>query len=147
WEGEFDAEAHRAHYRAYVQENGISASARRALEDADIQPARCGRERTARLSQPERELYFWILRQFATASPPDGEATRATARRIGLDPDNAFGALARDDLVHADESGRPLAAYPFSAEKRGHRVLIDGKHRVQAMCAIDALGIAPMLGL
>ena len=26
-------------------------------------------------------------------------------------------------------------------------MLIDGKHRVEAMCAIDALGISPMLGL
>jgi len=147
WEGEFDADAHRARYRAYVQENGTSASARRALEAADIRPARCGRQRTARLSQPEREFYFWILRQFAAAAPPDRGAMRAAARRIGLDPDNAFAALGRDDLVHADESGRPVVAYPFSAEERGHRVLIDGKHRVQAMCAIDALGIAPMLDL
>src|SRR6266849_1020516 len=120
----------------------------RWLNDAlGVRPARCGRQRTARLSRPEREFYFWILRQFAAAAPPDRGATRAAARRIGLDPDNAFAALARDDLVHADESGRPVVAYPFSAEERGHRVLIDGKHRVQAMCAIDARGIAPMLDL
>jgi hypothetical protein len=38
-------------------------------------------------------------------------------------------------------------AYPFSAEPRGHRVLVDGERWVEAMCAIDALGIAPMLVL
>jgi len=53
--------------------------------------------------------------------------------------------LARDDLVHTDADGRPVVAYPFSANDRGHRVLIDGARTVQAMCAIDALGIAPML--
>jgi hypothetical protein len=38
-------------------------------------------------------------------------------------------------------------AYPFSGPPRGHRVLIDGQRWVEAMCAIDALGIAFMLGL
>jgi hypothetical protein len=54
--------------------------------------------------------------------------------------------LAAEDLVHADAgSGVVLVAYPFSATPRGHRVLIDGEQWVEAMCAIDALGIAPML--
>ena len=55
--------------------------------------------------------------------------------------------LARDDLVHTDRDGRPVVAYPFSARERGHRVLINETHEVEAMCAIDAFGIAPMLGL
>src|SRR5437764_10678404 len=59
--------------------------------------------------------------------------------------DEALVALARDDLVHTDGDGRPVVAYPFSARDRGHRILIDGLHEVEAMCAIDALGIAPML--
>jgi len=40
-----------------------------------------------------------------------------------------------------------VVAYPFSARDRGHRVLIERLHEVEAMCAIDALGIAPMLEL
>jgi hypothetical protein len=36
-------------------------------------------------------------------------------------------------------------AYPFSGTPRGHRVRIDGEHWVEAMCAVDALGIAAML--
>jgi hypothetical protein len=55
--------------------------------------------------------------------------------------------FARDDLVHLDKDGRPRVAYPFSASDRGHHVVIDGTSEVQAMCAIDALGIAPMLDL
>jgi hypothetical protein len=118
-----------------------------ALDAAGIAPERHGQARAARLSQSEREFYYWILRQFAAAIPPDAEATRASASRFGPELDDALAVLARDDLVHADEKGRPVVASPFSAEARGHRVLVDGKHRVRAMCAIDALGIAPMLEL
>jgi len=51
------------------------------------------------------------------------------------------------NLVHHDPAtGAILVAYPFSRTPRGHRVLINGTHQVEAMCAIDALGIAPMLG-
>src|SRR5436190_4698596 len=116
-----------------------------ALEMAAIRPERRGRRRLSGLTPPERDLYRWILQRFAAAAPPSGEATRATALELGLDPDEALAALARDDLVHTERDGRPVVAYPFSARERGHRVLIDGLHEVEAMCAIDALGIAPML--
>jgi Alkylmercury lyase len=118
-----------------------------ALELAEIRPERRGRRRLDSLSEPERKLYRWILQRFATAEPPSRGATRATALELGLDSAEAFAALARDDLVHTDGDGRPVIAYPFSARDRGHRVLIDGLHQVEAMCAIDALGIAPMLEL
>ena len=118
-----------------------------ALRAADIRPERTGAARTGRLSAAERGLYFWMLREFAAARPPSGEATRATATGFGIDPAEALTVLAREDLVHVDANGCPVVAYPFSAKPRGHKVLIDGEHWVQAMCAIDALGIAPMLGL
>lgn len=118
-----------------------------ALRAAAIPPERQGKARVAPLSLAEREFYFWILRQFAAAAPPSADAARDAAQRIGLDPDEALATLARHDLVHADANGRPVVAYPFSSEARGHRALIDGRHRVQAMCAIDALGIGPMLEL
>src|SRR5581483_7891505 len=51
------------------------------------------------------------------------------------------GALAREDLVHTDDEGAITVAYPFSAHPRGHEVTLGGRV-VQAMCAIDALGIA-----
>ena len=81
------------------------------------------------------------------ATPLSGEATHAAADALGLDAEEAFQVFARDDLVHVDATGRPVVTYPFSAKPRGHRVLIDGERWVEAMCAIDALGIAPMLGL
>lgn len=117
-----------------------------ALEVAEIRPDRWGRRRLAGLSPAERRFYVWILRQFAAAAPPSAAATRAAADELDLDPQQALPTLAREDLVHTDD-GRPLVAYPFSANDRGHRVLVDGLRKVQAMCAIDALGIAPMLDL
>jgi hypothetical protein len=41
--------------------------------------------------------------------------------------------------------GAILVAYPFSGRATAHRVQLEGRE-VYAMCAIDALGIAPMLG-
>ena len=118
-----------------------------ALDAAGIRPERRGRARLSGLTRPQRELYRWILNQFAAASPPSSEATHTAARELGLDPTEASQAFAREDLVHLDSEGRPQVAYPFSAGDRGHLVVIDGTSEVQAMCAIDALGIAPMLDL
>jgi hypothetical protein len=118
-----------------------------ALRAADVRPERHGAARTHRLCASYRELYFWILREFTAARPPSEQATRAAATRVGIDLEDALAVLAREDLVHVDARGRPLVAYPFSATPRGHRVRIDGQRWVEAMCAIDALGIAPMLGL
>jgi hypothetical protein len=118
-----------------------------ALRAADIPEGRRGAARVSQLSRPERGFYFWILRQFALAAPPSAEATRAAAVALDLDPGHALAVLARDDLVHSDSNEQPTVAYPFSANERGHNVLIDDTHEVQAMCAIDALGIAPMLNL
>jgi hypothetical protein len=118
-----------------------------ALELADISPERFGRARIARLAPAERRFYRWILREFAGSTPPSAEATRAAAEEFALVPEQALELLAREDLVHTDDDGRPVVAYPFAGNDRGHRVLIDRAYEVQAMCAIDALGIAPMLDL
>ncbi len=124
----------------------MTAALQMALDATGISRERHGGARTQGLSAAERSFYFWILRSFAAGTPPEGEPTRRAAARFGLDADQALAVFARQDLVHADASGRPVVAYPFSAEERGHRVLID-EHWVEAMCAIDALGIAPMLEL
>jgi Alkylmercury lyase len=124
----------------------MSPEALEVFRAADIAPERRGRARLERLASEDRELYDWILDRFAHASSPNGEETRAAARRFGLDPDQALARLADEDLIHTDADGRPLVAYPFSGIPRGHRVTIEGVGTVEAMCAIDALGIAPMLG-
>jgi hypothetical protein len=118
-----------------------------ALAATGIPPARVGERRSARVSPAEREFYFWILRRFASDAPPAAEAISAKATELGLEPEQAREKLAAEDLVHFDTEGEVTVAYPFSGRPRGHRVLIDGQRTVEAMCAIDALGIAPMLGL
>jgi hypothetical protein len=52
---------------------------------------------------------------------------------------------AKDILVLDSRSGEILGAYPFSARPTRHRVSF-GAQTAYAMCAIDALGMAAMLG-
>ena len=115
---------------------------------ASIPGQRRGRERVELLSPGERGLYDWILRAFAAGTPPAADRLADAASSFEVEVEAALATLAREDLVHHDPAtGAILVAYPFSGTPRGHRVLIDGQHTVEAMCAIDALGIAPMLSL
>jgi Alkylmercury lyase len=117
-----------------------------ALTAAAIPSSKLGSARHARLSEPERELYFWILRRFATGGRPSSAETRAAAKRLGLETDPALATLAREDLVHRGSDSEIAVAYPFSGRQTAHRVRLVGGPEVDAMCAIDALGIAPMFG-
>jgi len=118
-----------------------------AFEAAGIPAERWGKARLARLSAAEQEFYRWILRSFADGRIPDAAAALETAARLGLDPGDAFDKLAREDLVHRDAStAQIVVAYPFSGRHTAHRVRIGQRNEVDAMCAIDALGIPFMLG-
>lgn len=122
----------------------LSARTTAVLAAADIPPSKLGSARASRLSSSERRLYTWILRCFATRGRPGSAETRAHARRLGLDDRRALQTLARDDLVHLGSDGEIAVAYPFSGRPTAHRVRFPSGHEVYAMCAIDALGIAPM---
>ncbi|HZB86206.1 MAG TPA: alkylmercury lyase family protein [Gaiellaceae bacterium] len=113
------------------------------LAAAGIAPERVGAARTARLRDRERAVYHWILRSFA-AGPPERRALAGACDRHGVSLRGLLEVLAREDLVHADESDGIVVAYPFSGRPTPHRLLLDGRE-VFAMCAIDALGMAPML--
>jgi Alkylmercury lyase len=118
----------------------------RALSIAGIAPERFGSARLNRLTDEERALYRWILASFARGGNPAVDELCDLASHLGLEIEDTLDLLAKLDLVHHDpSSGEILVAYPFSARPRGHSVLINSTHRVEAMCAIDALGIAPML--
>ncbi|HYQ70892.1 MAG TPA: alkylmercury lyase family protein [Gammaproteobacteria bacterium] len=90
-----------------------------------------------------RELHIAILTHFATA----GQAlSRDQVAQLlgGADVDAALARLANDDLIVLSEDRLRIAgAYPFTAEERMHAVLVNG-HTIHAMCALDALAIAPM---
>ena len=116
------------------------------LSTAGIPPSKLGAARSSRLSEPERHLYFWILRRFAAGGRPSNAETRHAAGELGLDAESALGTFATQELVHLDRSGEIDVAYPFSGRPTAHRVRFPSGHEAYAMCAIDALGIAPMLG-
>lgn len=100
----------------------------------------------ARQSQLEprlRDLHIAILRNFATAGRPLSRDEVALQLGEG-DVDAALARLAADDLVVlTPDRSQIMGAYPFTAEERVHQVLVNG-HTVHAMCALDALAIAPM---
>ncbi|MFN2469971.1 MAG: alkylmercury lyase family protein [Gaiellaceae bacterium] len=123
-------------------ETGVAAT----LAAAEIPASKLGPARRAGLTDEERELYFWILRRFATDGRPSSGEIRAAAERYRLDAEHALGSLAREDLVHRGADGEIAVAYPFSGRPAVHRVRFRGGHEVDAMCAIDALGVAPMVG-
>lgn len=114
------------------------------LGTAGIPPSKLGAARSSRLSEPERHLYFWILRRFAAGGRPSNAETRHAAGELGLDAESALGTFAAQDLVHLDRSGEIDVAYPFSGRPTAHRVRFPSGHEAYAMCAIDALGLAPM---
>jgi mercuric reductase len=64
-----------------------------------------------------------------------------------LGPDNIeadLQRLAADDLVVLDEDGKnPVGAYPITIEHTPHKITING-HTIHAMCALDAVSVAPM---
>ena len=77
----------------------------------------------------------------------DGRApsTGALAERAGLSETAIrplLEELCRRDLVVLD-GGRIVGAYPFTDRDTGHRVTLDGRV-LNAMCAVDALGIGAM---
>jgi hypothetical protein len=109
------------------------------------------RTRALPLEPAERAGHQAILRTFATTGrPPDlGELAEVT----GGTEANATAVLAslhELDAIRLDSDGQMPVAYPFSSTRTRHRVRIgdrvERQVEVYAMCAIDALGIAAMLG-
>ncbi|MBN9049021.1 MAG: bifunctional organomercurial lyase/mercury(II) reductase MerBA [Rhizobiales bacterium] len=73
-------------------------------------------------------------------------AIAAIANRAGLDEAAVpplLENLRRRDLVVLD-GGRVVGAYPFTDQDRDHQVMLDGRV-LNAMCAVDALGIGAMI--
>jgi hypothetical protein len=114
------------------------------LAAADIPASKLGPARRARLDDSERALYFWILRRFATSGRPARAELLAEAKRLGGDAERMLASLRREDLIHLASDGEIAVAYPFSGRPTPHRVRFSTGHEVDAMCALDALGIAPM---
>ena len=102
------------------------------------------KERQEQLDPSLRALHREILRSFAERGcPPTRAQITALTGKDGVD--SALQRLAGDDLIVLSPDRRLVTgAYPFTMEERPHRVTIGGV-RVNAMCALDALSVAPML--
>ena len=60
--------------------------------------------------------------------------------------DEAVKTLQQKDMVVFDDRGEPVGAYPFTMEKREHKINVNG-HLVHSMCALDSLAVSPMYGM
>ena len=112
----------------------------RAALGGDRPPARvlsAWRTRAVPLDLVERAAHQQILRSFAvTGHPPLPDDLQVDVLR----------ALHDMDAIGLTSYGEIAVAYPFSAVPTRHRVRIGERIDMYAMCAIDALGIAPMVG-
>ena len=94
-----------------------------------------------------RAVQQQVLRSFAaTGHPPPAAGLAETAARYGTTAAAALAVLHAGDYLQLGPDGQIRAAYPFSGVPTPHLVDIDGGPRAYAMCAIDALGMAAMLG-
>jgi hypothetical protein len=103
------------------------------------------RGRACSISPGALRLYRALIDAFITDGDVPASAARPGADE--LDEQDARAALDKltvADWIARDEHGRVIALYPFSPEPTDVRVAIGGVER-HAMCAIDALGVAPML--
>lgn len=87
-----------------------------------------------------KRLHQQLLHSFVTRSHP---LTRAEMAGFVADVPAALAQLCNYDMVTLSADGELTGAYPFTTDDRGHRVQVNG-HKVHAMCAVDALAVAPM---
>lgn len=101
------------------------------------------KQRQDQLDPALRNLHDTILEGFFHDGKPLSR-DQITARLGNGTTDAALQQLAAADLVVLTPDRQQLAgAYPFTTETRIHHVLVNG-HTVHAMCALDAISVAPM---
>jgi len=114
---------------------------------AAVAVGRGGRGRRAPAEGGQRAVHQAVLRAFAeTGRAPDPAELEEAAAPLGVSAQAVLAALAAADFLTLDEHGQVDAAYPFSARPTGIEVTLPSGVTVASMCAIDALGIAAMLG-
>jgi hypothetical protein len=115
---------------------------------AELQtPERAG-EWAARRAQRDDPVLRAIWREFVAAGGPVTlEAASRGLPDLGGDGVRArAAALDAADLLELD-GDRVRLAYPFTTGPNDFEVVLPGGRPRYACCAIDALGVAPMLGL
>jgi hypothetical protein len=99
--------------------------------------------RQGRLPPELRELHREVIRSLVMRGRPPGREEMAES--LGHDQlDAALARLGADDLVVLSKDRREiLGAYPVTTENTPHVIHFSGQ-RIHAMCAVDALSVAPM---
>ena len=104
-------------------------------------------ERLAATGPDARAVYGVLLPAFAASARPPGPDALAAGTGLARDRVRAaLGELAAADLVALGPDGDVVGAFPLSAIPTRHRVQVQGRPVLHAMCAVDALGIPAMLG-
>ncbi|HBE92658.1 MAG TPA: hypothetical protein DDW55_09065 [Gammaproteobacteria bacterium] len=104
------------------------------------------KKRQALLTHQERTLHIHILESFLeTGHPLSRDVEPAIVDDAEMD--QMLATLAEGDLVVLVDDGRSVTgAYPFTTENRPHCVTVNG-NTVHAMCALDAVSVAPMFNV
>ncbi|MFG2333190.1 organomercurial lyase [Streptomyces sp. NPDC048604] len=126
----------------------VLAGAEECCDDELLDPiGRAGRGRRAPAERGMRAVHQAVLRHFATTgAAPNASDLEAVAAEAGRNARDVLAELDAEDFLVLDAEGGVRAAYPFSAVETPHRVTLGDGVEAWSMCAIDALGIAAMLG-
>ncbi len=87
-----------------------------------------------------KQLHQHILQSFVTEGR--GLSRQEMASKV-QDICEAIDVLSKNDMMTVSASGELTGAYPFCVDEREHSVRVNG-HVLFAMCALDALAVAPM---
>ena len=99
--------------------------------------------RQDRLSPALKTLHKYVLYSLVQQGrPPSPEEL---AQQLGKENiKDGLQQLASDDLIVLDAAGKnPLGAYPVTMEQTPHKISVNG-HAIHAMCALDAVSVAPL---
>ena len=95
----------------------------------------------------QKAVHQAILHAFAaTGRPPARSDLDAAITGLDRSVTDVLAELHDLDAIRLAPDAGIAVAYPFSATPTRHRVRIGDRAEVYAMCAIDALGVAAMLG-
>jgi hypothetical protein len=100
----------------------------------------------ARRNTPEAEVLRAVLREFVERAGPVsvGDILAALPGQAPIAVRDRLARLDADDLIQLDDD-RVEVAYPFSARPSSFVARLARGHDRFCCCAIDALGIAPMV--
>lgn len=95
------------------------------------------------LSREVADVYQSILRSYVERG---ASLSKSEIAQQVSNPDESIKVLKQNDMVVFDDSDEPIGAYPFTMDQREHEVTVN-EHKVNCMCALDALAVSPMFEL